>query len=163
MHFRAIGYTFYQRISGSVLVSLLGKRSVFEILHTIPFNSTRKRMSIVVRTPEGTIIVFCKGADDVIIGRRKKDAEFDLNKLMNQINSFSSQGLRTLCLSMKIIDAKYWSNWKNKYNIASAQVNNRQVTLDALADEIEGDLEFLGATAIEDNLQQGLKYLIYIF
>ena len=43
----------------------------FEILDVIEFSSKRKRMSIIVRFPNGKICIFCKGADSVILPRFK--------------------------------------------------------------------------------------------
>jgi len=45
----------------------------YEVLNICEFNSTRKRMSSVVRAPDGTIKLFIKGADTVIFERLKKD------------------------------------------------------------------------------------------
>ncbi|KAK9478590.1 hypothetical protein V1514DRAFT_280325 [Lipomyces japonicus] len=42
---------------------------VYEILHTIEFSSNRKRMSVVVRFPDGRICLICKGADSVVFER----------------------------------------------------------------------------------------------
>ena len=42
-----------------------GERS-YRLLNVIEFDSTRKRMTVVVRTPEGKILVICKGADSII-------------------------------------------------------------------------------------------------
>lgn len=39
----------------------------YEILDVIEFSSARKRMSIIVRLPNGKICVFCKGADTTIM------------------------------------------------------------------------------------------------
>lgn len=44
---------------------------VYEILDVIEFSSKRKRMSIIVRFPNGKICVFCKGADSAIMPRLK--------------------------------------------------------------------------------------------
>ena len=41
------------------------------MLHVLEFNSTRKRMSVIVRDEEGRYIVFCKGADNVVYERLK--------------------------------------------------------------------------------------------
>ncbi|KAI0535380.1 hypothetical protein GGR58DRAFT_529526 [Xylaria digitata] len=41
----------------------------YNILKVIEFSSSRKRMSIVVRMPDGRICVICKGADNVIMSR----------------------------------------------------------------------------------------------
>ena len=41
----------------------------------IEFDSTRKRMSVIVRTPEDKIIVICKGADSIIEKRLRPDQD----------------------------------------------------------------------------------------
>lgn len=41
----------------------------YKILDVIEFSSKRKRMSIVVRFPDGRICLFCKGADSIIMQR----------------------------------------------------------------------------------------------
>ncbi|BFZ59544.1 drs2 neo1 protein [Saitoella coloradoensis] len=47
---------------------------VYQILDVIEFSSKRKRMSIVLRFPDGRICLFCKGADSIIAERlRMKD------------------------------------------------------------------------------------------
>lgn len=44
----------------------------YQVLDVIEFSSKRKRMSIVVRMPDGRLCVLCKGADNVIIERLKQ-------------------------------------------------------------------------------------------
>ncbi|KKA26695.1 hypothetical protein TD95_003347 [Thielaviopsis punctulata] len=44
----------------------------YEVLDVIEFSSKRKRMSIIIRMPDGKICVFCKGADNVIMERLAK-------------------------------------------------------------------------------------------
>ncbi|KAK2616985.1 drs2 neo1 protein [Conoideocrella luteorostrata] len=43
----------------------------YQVLDVIEFSSKRKRMSIIIRMPDGRICVFCKGADNVIMSRLK--------------------------------------------------------------------------------------------
>ncbi|KAK9471327.1 uncharacterized protein V1510DRAFT_438027 [Dipodascopsis tothii] len=43
----------------------------YDILQTVEFSSVRKRMSIVLRFPDGRIGLICKGADNVIMERLK--------------------------------------------------------------------------------------------
>lgn len=43
----------------------------YEVLDVIEFSSKRKRMSIIVRFPDGRICVFCKGADSIVMQRLK--------------------------------------------------------------------------------------------
>ena len=53
-----------------------GRSKGFEILNVCEFNSTRKRMSTVVRGPDGRIKLYTKGADTVIYERLAPDQEF---------------------------------------------------------------------------------------
>lgn len=39
----------------------------YKLLHVCEFTSTRKRMSVIVKDPQGKIILMCKGADSVIM------------------------------------------------------------------------------------------------
>jgi phospholipid-translocating ATPase len=43
----------------------------YDILDVVEFSSKRKRMSIIVRCPDGKICIFCKGADSAILPRLK--------------------------------------------------------------------------------------------
>ncbi|TVY38227.1 putative phospholipid-transporting ATPase [Lachnellula occidentalis] len=49
-------------------------QEVYEVLDIIEFSSKRKRMSIVVKFPDGRICLFCKGADSVIQPRLRLSA-----------------------------------------------------------------------------------------
>lgn len=42
------------------------KMILYRLLCVCEFNSTRKRMSLIIRDPDGKIILMCKGADSVI-------------------------------------------------------------------------------------------------
>ena len=44
----------------------------YEVLDVIEFSSARKRMSIIIRMPDGRICIFCKGADSVIMSLLKE-------------------------------------------------------------------------------------------
>ncbi|QPH03861.1 hypothetical protein C2857_000256 [Epichloe festucae Fl1] len=41
----------------------------YQVLDVIEFSSKRKRMSSIIRMPDGRVCVFCKGADNVILSR----------------------------------------------------------------------------------------------
>jgi len=43
-----------------------GVERVYKLLNVIEFDSNRKRMSVIVQTPEAKILVICKGADSVV-------------------------------------------------------------------------------------------------
>ena len=71
-----------------------------------------------------------------------------------------TQGLRTLVLGTKILAEEVWADWDARYQDAAAQLDDRDEALAALAVEIEADLEFVGVTAIEDKLQEGVPAAI---
>ena len=52
----------------------------YRLLNLIEFDSARKRMSVIVRTPEGRILCICKGADSIIEKRLREDQKDKLLK-----------------------------------------------------------------------------------
>ncbi|TKA62994.1 hypothetical protein B0A55_12070, partial [Friedmanniomyces simplex] len=69
-----LGYLLIQRASQSItLLHSDGNghqtRETYGVLDVIEFSSKRKRMSIIVRCPDGRIWLLCKGADSVIVPR----------------------------------------------------------------------------------------------
>lgn len=49
-----------------MLISVIACR-VYNLLNVIEFNSTRKRMSVIVKNEEGKLVLLCKGADRFVI------------------------------------------------------------------------------------------------
>ena len=73
---QTLGYLFTTRRPRSVTIVHDGLEQEWEILNICEFNSTRKRMSAVVRDPQGKIKLYIKGADTVILERLKGDNPF---------------------------------------------------------------------------------------
>ena len=69
---RHLGFFFRERDDDNNMVCETpnGERK-YKLLNLIEFDSTRKRMTVVVRTPEGKVLVICKGADSIIEKRLK--------------------------------------------------------------------------------------------
>ncbi|KAJ0117047.1 hypothetical protein J7T55_003463 [Diaporthe amygdali] len=69
-----LGYLLIDRSSQSIKLELTDENGItatetYEVLDVIEFSSKRKRMSIIIRKPDGRICVFVKGADNVILPR----------------------------------------------------------------------------------------------
>jgi phospholipid-transporting ATPase len=151
-----LGYKFIARKPRAVTIVVDGREKEYELLAVCEFNSTRKRMSAIFRTPEGKIICYCKGADTVILERLGKDNPFTEITLQH-LEEYASEGLRTLCLAMREIPENEYREWRAIYDTAQTTVSgNRAEELDKAAELIEHDLTLLGATAIEDKLQDGV-------
>lgn len=132
----------------------------YEILNVCEFNSSRKRMSTVVRAPDGRIKIFTKGADTVIFERLAANQDF-VEPTMVHLEDYATEGLRTLCLAYRDISEGEYADWVGIYDKAASQLSGRAEALDRAAEIIERNLQLLGATAIEDKLQEGVPDAIH--
>ena len=136
----------------------------YELLHVLEFNSARKRMSVILRKldDEGRIFLLTKGADNVIFERLSKDgAQQELRQKTDQdLQFFASEGLRTLCLAYKVLDNSEYEKWAKDYHDATVALHLREEKIDEVSARIERGLILLGATAIEDKLQDGVPETI---
>ncbi|VFV36001.1 probable phospholipid-transporting [Lynx pardinus] len=156
---RNFGFAFLARTQNTITISELGTERTYSVLAILDFNSDRKRMSIIVRTPEGNIRLYCKGADTVIY-ERLHQMNPTKQETQDALDIFASETLRTLCLCYKEIEEKEFEEWNKKFMAASIASTNRDEALDKVYEEIEKDLILLGATAIEDKLQDGVPETI---
>ncbi|XP_065288797.1 probable phospholipid-transporting ATPase IA isoform X17 [Dermacentor albipictus] len=153
---RDAGFVFTTRTPTHVTVNIFGSNEKYEILNVIEFTSTRKRMSVLVRTPQGKIKLFCKGADTVIYERLGAESQSFKDINLKHLEEFASQGLRTLCLAEADISPEYYEEWKNTYHKATTSLQMRERKIEDAAQLIESNLSLLGSTAIEDRLQDGV-------
>ncbi|XP_072118834.1 phospholipid-transporting ATPase VA isoform X1 [Mobula birostris] len=160
------------RLPEQVTVELphVGKLA-FELLHTLGFDSTRKRMSVVVRHPlTDEIVVYTKGADSVIMDLLQKQPTEETttgkrtrkirNKTQNYLNQYATDGLRTLCIAKRVLHKEEYAHWLENRLEAESSVENRDELLYQSAVCLETDLQLLGATGIEDRLQEGVPETI---
>ncbi|PSN73912.1 phospholipid-transporting ATPase-like protein [Corynespora cassiicola Philippines] len=151
-----LGFKFIARKPRSVTIFVDGREQEYELLAVCEFNSTRKRMSTIFRTPEGKIVCYCKGADTVILERLAKENPY-VEVTLTHLEEYAAEGLRTLCLAMREIPEQEFREWYKIFNTAQTTVSgNRADELDKAAELIERDFTLLGATAIEDKLQDGV-------
>ncbi|PKX98708.1 aminophospholipid-translocating P4-type ATPase DRS2 [Aspergillus novofumigatus IBT 16806] len=156
-----LGYRFTNRRPRSVLFTTNGQEYEYELLAVCEFNSTRKRMSTIFRCPDGKIRIYTKGADTVILERLGPDNSI-VEATLQHLEEYASEGLRTLCLAMREIPEEEYQQWIQIYEKAATTVGgNRADELDKAAELIEKDLYLLGATAIEDRLQDGVPDTIH--
>jgi len=149
-------YKFIVRRPESVTIKTCkGEEETYEVLNVIEFTSTRKRMSILVRTPSGEIKLYIKGADSVILERlgQSRDQRKHYDVTLQHLEEFANCGLRTLCLGVATIPLAQYEEWNKRWVVASTAITNREEQIDEVATSIETNLTLIGATAIEDKLQ----------
>lgn len=75
------------------------------------------------------------------------------------VNEYADAGLRTLILAYRELDEEEYREFNVKFTWAKNSVSADRVTLiDEVAQKIERDLILLGATAVEDKLQNGVGW-----
>lgn len=77
-------------------------------------------------------------------------------RCFQHVNDFATEGLRTLLYGYRLIDEATYREWKKAYHEATTSLTDRQEKIEKVGDQIESNLELVGATAIEDKLQKGV-------
>ncbi|KAL8052779.1 hypothetical protein ABFX02_05G027200 [Erythranthe guttata] len=164
---KELGFEFFKRTQTSVHVNelcpVIGesvKRS-YKLLNIIEFNSSRKRMSVIVRDEEGNLLLLCKGADSVMFERLAENGREYEKETREHVNEYADAGLRTLILAYRKLGEQEYNLFEEKFLEAKNSVSvDRGARIDEVTEEIEKDLILLGATAVEDKLQQGVPECI---
>ncbi|XP_071756358.1 phospholipid-transporting ATPase IA isoform X3 [Centroberyx gerrardi] len=149
---RNLGFVFSGRTPDSVIVETPGTEDKYELLHVLEFTSARKRMSVIMRTPSGKIRLYCKGADTVIYDRLADSSRYK-EITLKHLEQFATEGLRTLCFAVADISESSYQQWQEVHHRACTSLQNRALKLEESYELIEKNLQLLGATAIEDKLQ----------
>ncbi|KAL6945365.1 phospholipid transporting ATPase [Hanseniaspora vineae] len=157
---RDMGYSFITRTKTGVVVEVQGVEKEFEVLNILEFNSTRKRMSCIIKLPgdKPKALLLSKGADSIIYSRLSKTGNDEalLDATAKHLEEFATEGLRTLCVAQREIEWEQYLEWNARHDAASSSLNDREGAMERVADEIEQELILLGGTAIEDRLQDGV-------
>lgn len=154
---RDAGFPFVGKTNNSIDIEAMGQAERYIPLRVLEFNSTRKRMSVIVRNPEGKLVLYCKGADSVIYARLAADHDPTLkDATAKDMESFANGGLRTLCIAYRYLSEEEYLNWSRVHDAASSAVKDREEEIDKANELIEHSLIILGATALEDKLQEGV-------
>uniref|UniRef100_A0A667WYK5 Phospholipid-transporting ATPase n=1 Tax=Myripristis murdjan TaxID=586833 RepID=A0A667WYK5_9TELE len=129
---RNLGFVFSGRTPDSVIVEM--------------------RMSVIMRTPSGKIRLYCKGADTVIYDRLADSSRYK-EITLKHLEQFATEGLRTLCFAVADISESSYQQWQEVHHRACTSMQNRALKMEESYELIEKNLQLLGATAIEDKLQ----------
>uniref|UniRef100_A0A8C4Z8H8 Phospholipid-transporting ATPase n=1 Tax=Gadus morhua TaxID=8049 RepID=A0A8C4Z8H8_GADMO len=159
---RNFGFVFRSRTPGTITVSELGRPVTYSLLAILDFNNIRKRMSVIVRDPQGRIRLYCKGADTLLMERLHAGSQDLMNVTSDHLNEFAGDGLRTLALASRELTEEQWEDWAESHRAADTAADLREERLAAAYEQIEQHMTLLGATAIEDKLQEGVPETIAI-
>ena len=158
---RDAGFPFVGKSKDTLEIEVMGQVEKYTLLQLIEFNSTRKRMSVIVRGPQGQIVLYTKGADSVVYQRLAADHDPALKEQTSRdMEAFANGGLRTLCIASRNLSDQEYMEWQRVYDAATSAVQDRDEEIDKANEQIEHSLYILGATALEDKLQEGVPEAI---
>ncbi|XP_039438836.1 probable phospholipid-transporting ATPase IM isoform X4 [Culex pipiens pallens] len=157
---RNFGFVFKSRAPNSITIDVMGRTEEYELLSILDFNNVRKRMSVILRR-NNSILLYCKGADNVIYDRLGTNQQDLKTRTQEHLNKFAGEGLRTLVLAERRLTKDFFDSWLLRQREAALSIDGtREDKLGAIYDEIECDMQLIGVTAIEDKLQDGVPQTI---
>ncbi|KAM9310665.1 phospholipid-transporting ATPase ID [Pholidichthys leucotaenia] len=159
---RNFGFVFCSRTPGTITIAEMGRSVTYSLLAILDFNNIRKRMSVIVRNPEGRIRLYCKGADTVLLERLHPCNQELMSITSDHLNEYAADGLRTLALAYRDLSEEEWESWSESHRFADKATDCREDRLAAAYEQIEQNMMLLGATAIEDKLQEGVPETIAV-
>ncbi|XP_036891889.1 phospholipid-transporting ATPase FetA-like isoform X2 [Sturnira hondurensis] len=159
---RNFGFVLRSRTPETITVVEMGETKIYQLLAILDFTNVRKRMSVIVRTPEGRVLLFCKGADTILCELLHPSCTSLRDVTMEHLDEFAREGLRTLLVAYRELDNSFFRDWSKKHSEACLSLENRENKISTIYEEIEKDLMLLGATAIEDKLQDGVPQTIKV-
>ncbi|KAG8346090.1 phospholipid-translocating P-type ATPase [Trypanosoma vivax] len=148
------------------------------IHYVFPFSSELKTMGIVVeREGTGLIYYFVKGADDRIAEMSTVESRDDISTngvgkagdtetfefIGSELKHYATRGLRTLLIAQKRLSRDDLNHFLSQIRAAELLLTNRQEKLGEIRRDMESGVRILGATAIEDKLQDGVCESIQSF
>ncbi|XP_073531085.1 phospholipid-transporting ATPase IF isoform X3 [Phyllobates terribilis] len=154
---RRMGVAFFGNNGENMEIKILGKLERYKLLHMLEFDANRRRMSVIVESPSGEKILFTKGAESAILPNAK-NGEIDRTRL--HVDEFALKGLRTLCMAYRKFTPEEYQEINQNLHSARTALHQREERLTDAFDLIERDLEVLGATGVEDKLQDKVQETI---
>ena len=179
------GYEFLGAdLNGTIRVCVKGRRITYKRIAELPFDSYRKCMTVIIKetTNDSADIVhtkpskantddshevihmFIKGADGVILPAclsTTSETKTLVVKTQGIVNEYASKGLRTLVYGYKQLSPHELESFTIKLDQArQSMVNRVKFVRDAYSTLETNGLNLLGATGIEDKLQEDVAETI---
>jgi P-type Ca2+ transporter type 2C len=116
----------------------------------IPFDSTRKRMTTIHKTPEGNLVAYVKGAPEIILDRSTQILDSDgvrdiisedVESNLNVMRNMAEDALRVLAMAYKELPINY--------DVSALEI-----------DEIEVDLTYVGIIGLIDPAREEVPQAI---
>ncbi|KAL2494037.1 putative phospholipid-transporting ATPase 5 [Forsythia ovata] len=129
------GFKFCERTQSIMVLQELDPSSglvvkrEYKLLNLLEFNSSRKRMSVIVSNEDGEIFLFCKGADEVIFERLADNGRTYQQATTMHLSNYAEDGLRTMVLAYKRIGLSEYEHWNSMFIKAKSMISSEREEL----------------------------------
>ncbi|XP_067947974.1 phospholipid-transporting ATPase IF-like isoform X2 [Watersipora subatra] len=154
---RLFGVVYHGLKDNKLTVTFNSKERKYILHETLDFDSDRKCMSVIIENDLGEYQVLCKGAESSVL---KKCIAGPIDETIEHVDTYASMGLRTLVIASKTISADEMKRLTSIIEAARQNLTNRDEALVQAFAEAEQGFTVLGATAVEDKLQDGVRETI---
>uniref|UniRef100_A0A8B9KMW0 Phospholipid-transporting ATPase n=1 Tax=Astyanax mexicanus TaxID=7994 RepID=A0A8B9KMW0_ASTMX len=154
---KRMGVTFTGSNGEIMEIKTFGRSEKYKLLHVLEFDPNRRRMSVILQTPSGEKILFTKGAESAILPYTTRG---EIEKTRLHVDEFALKGLRTLVVAYRLFSAEEYKEVEQRLHEARTALQQREERLAEVFSFIEKDLELLGATGVEDKLQDKVQETI---
>ncbi|XP_069009135.1 phospholipid-transporting ATPase IF isoform X2 [Embiotoca jacksoni] len=154
---KRIGVAFTGSNGDTMEIKTFGKSEKYKLLHLLEFDADRRRMSVILQTPSGGQVLFTKGAESAILPFTTSG---EIEKTRLHVDEFALKGLRTLVVACRHFSPEEYIDVDRRLNAARTALQQREERLQEAFSYIERDLQLLGATGVEDKLQDKVQETI---
>jgi phospholipid-transporting ATPase len=150
-----------------------GKEINVQLLYSMPFTSKRARMSVIIRDEDRTLKLYCKGSDERLkkllkVSEEVKRTDPVLVETDRYLDAAATKGFRTLYMGMKVLDEEEYNEWAAKMDELErfvpdneAEAEKKKADIEELMEAMEKGQTYLGASVVEDKLQDNVENTIY--
>ncbi|XP_071540026.1 phospholipid-transporting ATPase IF-like [Panulirus ornatus] len=155
------GVVFDGQLGDKLHLTVRGQTRVFKQLQVLEFDSDRKCMSVVVRDEASERIwLLTKGAESSVLRRcrvRTADEHAVHDATLTHINHYAMVGLRTLAVAKRELSNQQYKDLSCQLSEAKQMLEGREEAVKEVMNRMEAELSLLGATGVEDLLQEGVQ------
>ncbi|GLG92826.1 Phospholipid-transporting ATPase [Gryllus bimaculatus] len=150
-----VGVVFLGEEGDFASVQVKGEVRRYRKLDVLEFSSDRKRMSVVVEDEAGNVVLLCKGAETAVLPLADAGPTHETQA---HVNDFAMRGLRVMMVGSRLLERAELHALEQQVEVARQTVSQQRAQLVAAAyARMEAGLRLLGATAVEDRLQDGVQ------
>ncbi|ODN03513.1 putative phospholipid-transporting ATPase IF [Orchesella cincta] len=155
-----LGITYKGEKEDIMTVDVAGKIEKFRRVMHLEFDADRKCMSVIVENSKGELWLLTKGAESSII---PKCDDGPTQHTLKHVTDYALMGLRTLVVAKRELTVEQYEEFAADLRAARRLIKNRQERVRDIYSAIETNLTLIGATGVEDQLQENVPETLRAF